>query len=127
MMASSPLPIITKIATVAQFQQILADNPGVFLLKFTATWCGPCKTIEPLVMDVFRKLPANFQCANIDIDQCPEIYNFLKNKKMVNGIPVILCYRKGNLKYIPDDSVIGSNMSQLKMFFDRCFGNFEEW
>jgi hypothetical protein len=34
--------------------------------------------------------------AIIDIDDNFEIYAFLKSKKMVNGVPVILCYKKGN-------------------------------
>ena len=114
-------PIIHKITSLAQFQQILADNPGTFLLKFTAKWCGPCKTIDLYVMHIFEKLPAvTFQCANIDVDECPEIYSLMKNKRMVNGIPVIMCYRQGNLKYIPDDIVLGANISQINGFFERC-------
>jgi hypothetical protein len=39
---------------------------------------------------------------------------------MVNGIPVILCYKKGNTSYIPDDSITGSDPAQLDAFFKRC-------
>ena len=39
---------------------------------------------------------------------------------MVNGIPVILCYKKGNVTYIPDDSVTGADPTKLAEFFKRC-------
>jgi hypothetical protein len=44
----------------------------------------------------------------------------IKSKKMVNGIPVILCYKKGNTTYIPDDSITGADPNQLAAFFKRC-------
>jgi hypothetical protein len=39
---------------------------------------------------------------------------------MANGIPLILCYKKGNTTFIPDDSVVGSDPTQLHNFFIRC-------
>jgi hypothetical protein len=39
---------------------------------------------------------------------------------MVNGIPVLLCYKKGNSTYIPDDAVTGSDAGELHNFFRRC-------
>ena len=39
---------------------------------------------------------------------------------MVNGIPVMLCYKKDNTSFIPDDSVTGSDPVQLDAFFKRC-------
>jgi hypothetical protein len=39
---------------------------------------------------------------------------------MVNGIPVLLCYKKGNVTYIPDDMITGSDSGQLHQFFVRC-------
>jgi hypothetical protein len=36
---------------------------------------------------------------------------------MVNGIPVMLCYKRGNVSYIPDDSVTGTEITGFLM---RC-------
>jgi hypothetical protein len=49
-----------------------------------------------------------------------DFYSFLKSKKMVNGIPALLCYKKSNATYIPDDIVTGSDPQQLHQFFTRC-------
>ena len=64
--------------------------------------------------------PDNVQCCIIDIDEDFEVYAFLKNRKMVNGIPNVLCWYKNNINYIPDDIVTGANSNQIDLFFKRC-------
>jgi len=118
---SSGLPVITKVNSVEQFRDILANNPGIILLKFGATWCGPCKQIDADVKHVFSKMPATVQCMMLDIDESIEIYSFLKNKRMINGVPVLLCYKKGNMHYVPNDIVVGANKDQIAGFFERSF------
>ena len=114
------LPIIREIENLKHFADLLKENPGQLLIKFGAEWCGPCKKIESSVKTWFEHMPATVQCAIIDIDESFEVYAFLKNKKMVNGIPVILCYYKGNINYIPNDSVVGADPRQIELFFTRC-------
>jgi hypothetical protein len=90
------------------------------MIKLGAEWCGPCKTIKPAVHGFFASSPPQVVCADIDVDKSFDFYSFLKSKKMVNGIPVILCYKKGNATYIPDDIITGSDPQQLHQFFVRC-------
>ena len=118
---SSGLPIIHKVESIDRFKEILANNPGLVIVKFGAKWCGPCKTIEADVNDIFSKMPPTVQCIKLDIDESFEIYSFLKAKRMVNGVPVILCYKKGNFSYIPNETVVGANKGQLIYFFEKCF------
>ena len=68
----------------------------------------------------FASSPKNVICADIDVDESVDLYAFLKSKKMVNGIPVMLCYKKGNVSFAPDDAVTGSEPGQLTAFFKRC-------
>ena len=68
-------------------------------------------------------MPDNVQCAIIDVDESFDVYSFLKSKRMVNGIPAILAYYKGNVNYIPDNSITGSDRQQLQTFFTSCFNN----
>ena len=116
-----PRDIITEIASLAEFKRLLDQNPGVFILKLGAEWCGPCKAVEPLIHDLISKLPTDkIQCAVIDVDESFELYAFLKTKKMVNGIPAILAYHAGNATYIPDDAVIGADSKQIVDLFRRA-------
>ena len=116
-----PLPIIYDINSITEFKELLHNNPGLLIIKFGADWCGPCKIIKDDIHSVFLKMPNNVQSVIVDIDNSIEIYTFLKSKKMINGIPVILCYNKDNITHIPDDSIIGSNKYELMLFFERCY------
>jgi hypothetical protein len=112
--------IISEIPTRDAFFHLLRNNPGLIVIKLGAEWCGPCKQIKHVVHGFFATSPPSVVCADIDIDQCFDFYAFLKSKKMVNGIPVMLCYKKGNKTYIPDDAVTGSGAQELHQFFVRC-------
>lgn len=114
--------IITEL-TKESFTYNLQTNPGVFIIKFGAEWCGPCKKIEAQVLERMEALSDKAKCAIIDIDDNFEIYAALKSRRMVNGIPVILCYKKGNVSYIPDDIVVGAESKQIYTFFNRCEGH----
>jgi len=104
------------------FQSLLQNNPGVIIIKLGAEWCGPCKKIEQPVTEWMKKMPRrSIQCIILDIDESFEIYATLKQKKMVNGIPAILAYYAGNVSVIPDDMVVGADLNQIKLFFDRCY------
>lgn len=112
-------PILTEIKDLNHFKLLLQENPGVIIIKFGATWCGPCKKIEQLVHAWFDQMPEHVQPIIVDIDENYEIYAFLKSKKMVNGVPAILAYNKDNLSYIPSDAILGANPAQINIFFQQ--------
>ena len=115
-----PKTIITTIENRTVFLNLLKDNPGIIILKFGASWCKPCKLIETPVYNFFGSSPDNVICGDIDIDDSFDVFSYLKTKKMVSGVPTLLCYKKGNITYIPDDSVSGSDLNNLNAFFIRC-------
>lgn len=112
--------VVSEIPTRDAFFHLLKHNPGLIVIKLGAEWCGPCKQIKHVVHAFFASSPPEVVCADIDVDKSIDFYSFLKSKKMVNGIPVLLCYKKGNATFIPDDSVTGSDAQSLHLFFQRC-------
>ena len=112
--------IISKFENRNDFIKLLTVNPGLVIMKLGATWCKPCKQIAPIVEAFFASSPKTVICADIDVDENIDLYSFLKSKKMVNGIPVMLCYKKGNVSFAPNDSVTGADPSALDAFFKRC-------
>ena len=112
--------VISVIQTRQHFHDLLKLNPGIIVIKLGAKWCGPCKKIAHVVEAFFGTSPEDVVCADIDVDESVDFYAYLKSKKMVNGIPVLLCYKKGNNGFIPTDSVIGINPQELHGFFQRC-------
>lgn len=112
--------IVSKIENRAQFFNMLQLNPGLIIIKFGANWCKPCKKIKQHVESFFSQTPTNIVCCDIDIDECDEVYTYLRSKRIVSGIPTILCYKKGNFEYAPDDSFSGTEINSLESFFRRC-------
>ena len=105
--------------TRADFDQLLAENPGKVVLKFGATWCGPCKRIDAHVHQWLDSFNETVKSVIIDIDESFDIYGAFKSKRQLNGIPAILCFKKGNISYIPDFSVNTSDLEAVNAFFKR--------
>ena len=112
--------IISSFSSRNDFMNLLKSNPGLIIIKFGATWCGPCKAITPVLEGFFATSPPNVICADVDVDESFDLYAFMKSKKMVNGIPAILMYRRGNTSFAPNDSVTGADPTALHNFFKRC-------
>lgn len=120
------LPIIYTIDSMNDYKLMLQNNPGMIIVKLGAEWCIPCQRIDPVLQHVIPQMPENVQCVILDIDESFEVYAQLKNKKMVNGIPSVLAYYKGNVTIIPDDMNSGSNVDEWNAFFERCFKKAKE-
>jgi thiol:disulfide interchange protein len=100
------------------------NNPGAIVLKFGANWCSPCKQIESYINAQWKRLPTDFvHFIKVDIDECIDIYAFLKAKRMISGIPTILVYYKGNVSIAPDDIISGTDTKKIKVFFDKIIEN----
>jgi len=112
--------IITAFRDRNEFLQFLSRNQAMIIIRFSATWCGPCRKIKPLVDYFFASSPVCVTCVDLDVDENSDVYSFLKSKKMIYGIPTLLCYTSINRSYIPDLSISGSSPDDLDKFFRAC-------
>lgn len=102
------------------FAKLLEANDSLLVLKFGAPWCAPCKRAAPAVNAGFERLGEGANCFLINVDDSIDLYGYLRSKKMVKTIPAVLCWKRGNTSYIPDDSVIGADFDEIEAFFKRC-------
>lgn len=109
-----------NISEVDDFNQILKDNNNIVIVKFTATWCAPCRQIKDYVDEKMSMLPEEATCIILDIDEHIDLYGKLKTMKIVNGIPSMLLYIQKNTTLLPDNVVIGTDMASINHFFDRA-------
>lgn len=116
--------IVTAFESRHQFLDFLKENPGFIVVKFGAEWCGPCKKIHHEVNDFFSRCPNHVICCDIDIDNSFDLYAYLKSKKMANGIPIIMIWKKGSIEYIPDYTYIGSDKEGLANFVNTMLNVF---
>jgi len=112
--------IITEIPDRKVFRSLLESNPGLIILKFGANWCKPCEKIQPYVDEFFNTSPEHVLCATLDVDTSFELYSYFKYNKIVNGIPVLMSFYKGNTSGRPDNTVTGADLNRLHEFFKKC-------
>lgn len=103
------------------FLNLLKENQGLLIFKFTADWCKPCQSIKNQVDEYFNKISSStVLCYEVDVDECFDLFAFMKTKKMMKGIPTMMAYRKGNIGFSPDDSISGADINEVNAFFNRC-------
>jgi len=113
--------------TREDFKNYLRDSTcETTIIKLGATWCNPCQKIKPTLTalnEQCKKMNKVYNYIDLDVDECPDIYTFLKTKKMVKGIPVLFCYKKCNYSdssfYAPHDSITGSSIPDVVNFYKR--------
>ena len=125
-MSKKPLYTELDVAKLHELLDIIdssnkKDNAAI-IIKFGATWCGPCERIKSLCHNIFNQMPENVICFDIDVDKNMELYLAYKSKKMVTSIPTILGYtnnpnRDKNHWYAPDLSVTSSRPNAIEVFF----------
>jgi len=69
----------------------MIDKTKPYVLYFTASWCGPCKSIYPL-FDELSKRYSNIAFYKIDIDECEEFVS----KFNIESVPTFYFYKKNN-------------------------------
>lgn len=97
------------------------------IIKFGATWCGPCKRIENVLNDCFIEMPDNVYCFDLDVDDNIELFGKFKSKQMVKTIPALIYYNCKNDRedkwYVSDMGLFSSDNNDVLKFFKEIFNN----
>lgn len=72
-----------------QFKQLVSQ--GVVLVKFGATWCGPCRKVAPELEQLATNNAGSVKVLTVDIDQ----EQALAERHQVGTIPHMLLFRNG--------------------------------
>jgi thioredoxin len=75
------------------FQDTIDEIDGYALVKFGASWCGPCKRYAP-TFDKFAEENLEVKCFSIDAEK----EQGLCEEYGVSSIPVTLIFKNGELK-----------------------------
>jgi thiol-disulfide isomerase/thioredoxin len=103
------------------FLNLLNTNEGVMIFKFTASWCRPCQSIKHHVNAHFENIASTLiKCYEVDVDECFDLFAFMKTKKMMKGIPTLMAYNKGSISFAPDESISGADVNDVDAFFMKC-------
>ena len=83
---------MNKITTVSEYQNLLSQ-PGKHVIKVSASWCGPCRTLKTTINELDDSIKNLF--VEIDVD---EIDDDLTQQLKVRNVPVLIFYN-GDKEY----------------------------
>ena len=63
------------------------------LVDFWAPWCGPCKSLNPILQEVANELGSTAAIYKVNVDENTD----LAQEHGVNSIPTMLVYKNGSL------------------------------
>lgn len=72
------------------FEHCVLHSEKPVLVDFYATWCGPCKSMTP-VLEEFAQQEEMCQIGKVDIDKCPE----LTEEYSVMSVPTFFFFKNG--------------------------------
>ena len=113
--AAAPATDLIKDGSEATFMAdvVEASNTVPVIVDFWAPWCGPCKTLGPLLEEAVTAAKGAVRMVKINVDEAQAIAGQLQ----IQSIPTVYAFHKGQ----PIDGFQGAQPgSEIKAFIDRA-------
>ena len=82
-----------KYVTEENFDTKVLESELPVLVDFTATWCGPCKMLAPLVDELAEEWQGKVNIYKMDVDTSPTT----PIKYSVMGVPSLILFKNGEI------------------------------
>ncbi len=83
-----------------EFDKEVLKSSQPVLVDFSATWCGPCQMMGPVMEKLATEFEGKAKVAKVDIDECSD----LAMKYNIMSVPSMLFFKNGEIK----DQVVGA-------------------
>jgi thioredoxin 1 len=90
------------------FNEII-NSEQLTLVDFFATWCGPCKTMHPVLEQLKEQLGDRLRILKIDVDK----NEALSASYRVQAVPTLMLFRKGELLWRQSGALSLSQLSGI--------------
>ncbi|MFK7979903.1 MAG: thioredoxin [Saprospiraceae bacterium] len=76
------------------FQELINSEKPI-LVDFFATWCGPCKAMNPILKEVAKTVGDTARIVQIDVDKNRAV----AQKMGVQSMPTFILFQNGEVKW----------------------------
>lgn len=93
---------------MSKFSELINGDKPV-LVDFFAEWCGPCKTMAPILTDLSRELGDTAKIIKVDIDRNPQA----AEQFGIRSVPTLMLFRNGEIKWKQSGVMSASNLAKV--------------
>jgi thioredoxin 1 len=97
--------------TDANFEAEVLKSSDPVLVDYWADWCGPCKSIAPVLDEIASEYAGKVKVAKLNIDENPGT----PPRYGIRGIPTLMLFKGGEVEATKIGAV---SKSQLTAFID---------
>ncbi|RDX79730.1 Thioredoxin H2 [Mucuna pruriens] len=86
------------------------ETNKLMVIDFTATWCGPCKYMDPIIKEFAAKYP-DVEFIKIDVDELMDVAQAFH----VQAMPTFVLIKKGKIV----EKVVGAKKEELQKLIEK--------